>query len=84
MHAPTGPGRIRPASRPAPSQTPWSTTRPLSRAEQIDAATPATRNRVVGLLRAAAITVVVLGHWSIMAVDVDGGIMPHGILDDAP
>ncbi|MGY5764755.1 acyltransferase family protein [Brachybacterium sp. DNPG3] len=59
------------------------TTPSLSRAEQIDAATPASRNRVVDLLRAAAITVVVLGHWTIMAVDVDGGILPHGVLDGA-
>src|SRR5699024_2684024 len=41
------------------------------------------RNRVVDFLRAAAITVVVLGHWTIMAVDADGGILPHGVLDNA-
>ena len=35
----------------------------LSRAQRVDAATPASRNRVVDFLRAAAITVVVLGHW---------------------
>ncbi|HIT76437.1 MAG TPA: acyltransferase [Candidatus Avipropionibacterium avicola] len=55
----------------------------LSRAEQVDAATPASRNRVVDFLRAAAITVVVLGHWTIVAVD-DTGIHPHGVLDAAP
>ena len=55
----------------------------LSRAAQVDAATPETRNRVVDFLRAAAITVVVLGHWTIMAVDADGGILPHGVLDNA-
>lgn len=55
----------------------------LSRAEKVDAATPASRNRVVDFLRAAAITVVVLGHWTIIAVDADGGIMPHGVLDQA-
>ncbi|MDO5662588.1 MAG: acyltransferase [Brachybacterium sp.] len=54
-----------------------------SRAATIDAQTPASRNRVVDLLRAAAITVVVLGHWTIMAVSVDGGIQPHGVLDVA-
>lgn len=58
-------------------------TRPLSRAEQVDAATPDSRNRVVDFLRAAAITVVVLGHWTIMAVSVDGGLQPHGVLDQA-
>ena len=31
--------------------------------------------------RAAAITVVVLGHWTIVAVDAGGGISPHGVLD---
>ncbi|MGO3290311.1 acyltransferase family protein [Brachybacterium sp.] len=55
----------------------------LSRAEKVDAATPASRNRVVDFLRAAAITVVVLGHWTIIAVDADGGILPHGVLDGA-
>ena len=34
------------------------------------AATPASRNRVVDLLRAAAIVVVVLGHWLMAAVVV--------------
>ncbi|MFC0673869.1 acyltransferase family protein [Brachybacterium hainanense] len=57
--------------------------RELSRAEQVDAATPDSRNRVVDLLRAAAITVVVLGHWTIIAVSADGGIQPHGVLDRA-
>lgn len=55
----------------------------LSRAEKVDAATPDSRNRVVDFLRAAAITVVVLGHWTIIAVDPDGGIKPHGVLDGA-
>ncbi|EWS82560.1 hypothetical protein BF93_05850 [Brachybacterium phenoliresistens] len=54
-----------------------------SRAEQIHAATPSSRNRVVDLLRAVAITVVVLGHWTIIAVSADGGIQPHGVLDAA-
>lgn len=55
----------------------------LSRAEQVAAATPASRNRVIDFLRAAAITVVVLGHWTIVAVDPTG-IQPHGVLDNAP
>ena len=59
------------------------TTTRQSRAEKVDAATPASRNRVVDFLRAAAITVVVLGHWTIIAVDPDGGILPHGVLDGA-
>ncbi|HEX7351365.1 acyltransferase family protein [Brachybacterium sp.] len=59
------------------------TTSGLSRAQRIDAATPESRNRVVDFLRAAAITVVVLGHWTIIAVDADGGILPHGVLDGA-
>src|SRR5699024_9232150 len=61
---------------------PMTSTR-MSRAQQVDAATPETRNRVVDFLRAAAITVVVLGHWTIIAVDADGGILPHGVLDRA-
>lgn len=53
----------------------------MSRAEKIDAATPESRNRVVDFLRAAAITVVVLGHWTLAAVYADGGgILPHGAL----
>ena len=53
------------------------------RAAQVSAATPASRHRVVDFLRAAAITVVVLGHWTIVAVDPTG-IQPHGVLDNAP
>ena len=45
-----------------------------SRAERVDASTLASRNRVDVSLCAAAITVVVLGHWTIIAVDPDGGI----------
>lgn len=59
------------------------TTKHESRALRLDAETPESRNRVVDFLRAAAITVVVLGHWTIVAVDVDGGIQPHGVLDAA-
>ena len=54
----------------------------LSRAEKVHAATPDSRNRVVDFLRAAAITVVVLGHWTMAAVYADGGgILPHGALE---
>lgn len=53
----------------------------MGRAEKLDARTPDSRNRVVDFLRAAAITVVVLGHWTMVAVDVEGGIQPHGVLD---
>ncbi len=56
--------------------------RKISRAEKVHAATPASRNRVVDFLRAAAITVVVLGHWTMAAVYADGGgILPHGALE---
>ncbi len=49
-------------------------------------ATPASRNRVVDLLRGAAILVVVLGHWLMAAVYVDGsGELRRGdLLDLAP
>lgn len=61
-----------------------STTRTWSaRVAQVSAATPPTRHRVIDFLRAAAITVVVLGHWTIVAVGPDG-IQPHGVLDNAP
>ncbi|MDN6176708.1 MAG: acyltransferase [Brevibacterium sp.] len=55
----------------------------MAQAQKIDAATPASRNREVDFLRAAAITVVVLGHWTIIAVSSTGGIEPHGLLDEA-
>lgn len=51
-------------------------------AAKVEAATPPDRNRVVDLLRAAAIVVVVLGHWTIVAVDRQG-ISPHGVIDAA-
>lgn len=60
-----------------------TTSRLSSRAEQVAAATPASRHRVIDFLRGAAITVVVLGHWTIVAVD-PAGIQPHGVLDNAP
>lgn len=46
------------------------------------ATTPATRNRVVDLLRAGAIGIVVLGHWLIAAVVVrDGELVPGHLLE---
>lgn len=75
---------VTPSTAPGLRQTePVTSAEPLSRAERINAATPADRNRVVDFLRAAAITVVVLGHWTIVAVDADQGIQPHGLLDTA-
>lgn len=46
---------------------------------------PPERNRVVDLLRAAAILVVVLGHWLMAAVyvDADGGLHRGDLLDSA-
>ena len=46
----------------------------LAQARKVDEATPDTRSREVDFLRAAAITVVVLGHWTIIAVSATGGI----------
>jgi peptidoglycan/LPS O-acetylase OafA/YrhL len=46
--------------------------------ERIAAATPATRNRVVDLLRVAALSVVVLGHWLLAAVWIDDGELSTG------
>jgi hypothetical protein len=51
----------------------------------LDAATPPDRNRVVDLLRAAAILTVVLGHWLMAAVTVQGGeLVPNAVLNIAP
>ena len=53
----------------------------LSTVRALAAATPVTRNRVVDLLRAAAIVVVVLGHWLMAAVTVrDGALVPGHLL----
>ena len=50
----------------------------------VAAATPASRNRVVDLLRVAALTVVVLGHWLVAAVVVrDGRLDAGAVLDRA-
>ena len=54
------------------SWTSW-TTGASSRAAALAAATPAHRDRYVDLLRAVAIVVVVLGHWTVSAVTVDRG-----------
>ncbi len=57
----------------------------LATVRDLAAATPTTRNRVVDLLRAAAILVVVLGHWLVAAVTVrDGELVPGHLLDLAP
>lgn len=54
----------------------------LATVRTLAAATPATRNRVVDLLRAGAICVVVLGHWLIAAVVVrDGTLVPGHLLE---
>jgi hypothetical protein len=48
--------------------------------------TPADRNRVVDLLRAAALVVIVLGHWVMQGLFVDaaGGLHRQGLLGIAP
>jgi hypothetical protein len=57
----------------------------LATVRDLAAATPSTRNRVVDLLRAAAILVVVLGHWLVAAVTVrDGELVAGHLLDLAP
>ncbi|MFG3349154.1 acyltransferase [Streptomyces sp. NPDC048018] len=43
-------------------------------ARDLAAATPATRDRYVDLLRVASLAVVVLGHWLMAAVTADGGV----------
>ena len=54
-------------------------------ARDLAAATPAARNRVVDLLRAAAILVVVLGHWLLAAVVLrDGELVVGHLLELAP
>ena len=57
----------------------------LSAVRELASAAPATRNRVVDLLRAAAILVVVLGHWLMAAVQVrDGELVLGHLLALAP
>lgn len=56
-----------------------------SRAAALAAAAPPQRNRVVDFLRAASITVVVLGHWLMAAVWVeDGGAKASHLLALSP
>jgi fucose 4-O-acetylase-like acetyltransferase len=57
----------------------------LPRAATLAEQTPPERNRVVDLLRASAILVVVLGHWLMAAVyvDGDGGLHRGDLLDVA-
>lgn len=43
-------------------------------ARELAAATPATRDRYVDLLRVASLAVVVLGHWLMAAVSADGQV----------
>ncbi|MFE9043259.1 acyltransferase [Streptomyces sp. NPDC007818] len=43
-------------------------------ARELAAATPASRDRYVDLLRVASLTVVVLGHWLMAAVTADGQV----------
>jgi fucose 4-O-acetylase-like acetyltransferase len=55
-------------------------------AAQIDAATPADRNRYADALRLGSIAVVVLGHWllAVLTVSDDGGIAADHLLGVAP
>jgi hypothetical protein len=51
-----------------------------STVERIAEATPATRNRVVDLLRVAALGAVVIGHWTLAAVWLDDGALRTGAI----
>ncbi|MFD5395381.1 acyltransferase [Streptomyces sp. NPDC127097] len=63
---PTGPLRPRP-----PRRTPWQALH--TAVLRIDAATPAERDRAADVLRALAITGVVLGHWLVSGVVLQAG-----------
>lgn len=63
---PTGP--LRPLS---PRRTPWQ--RVHAAVLRLDAATPAGRDRAADVLRALAITGVVLGHWLVSGVVLQAG-----------
>ena len=52
----------------------------LATVRTLAASAPATRNRVVDLLRAGAICVVMLGHWLLAAVVVRDGSLVIGQL----
>ncbi len=53
---------------------------------QVVEATPASRDRYVDLLRALALTAVVLGHWLISVIEYDGDrrLTGHSALDSLP
>ena len=56
-----------------------------SRAEQLAAATPDTRNRYVDLLRIVSIAMVVLGHWLIAVLGFrDGTFVGENLLEIFP
>ncbi|MBW3615084.1 MAG: acyltransferase [Actinobacteria bacterium] len=61
---------------PAPAPAPVSP----RRAGELAASTPASRDRYVDFLRLAAIAVVVLGHWLMLAVDYRDGRLAGGNL----
>jgi hypothetical protein len=61
------------------------TTPRLRELRDLAAATPPQRARYVDLLRAAAITAVVVGHWLAVVVVADGrGLRGHTVLADLP
>lgn len=53
--------------------------------DDLAAATPASRDRLIDLVRGASIVVVVLGHWTMAAFvrDLDGGVRVRNILEVA-
>lgn len=52
----------------------------IDTSRDLAAATTENRNRVVDLLRAVSIAVVVIGHWTMAAVVIDGGLHAGNIL----
>ena len=58
----------------------------MASAQVLARSTPASRDRYVDLLRAAAIVVVILGHWLMAALSVDGGggLTGRNLLDVRP
>lgn len=52
-------------------------------ASALDAATPASRDRLIDLVRGASIVVVVLGHWTMAAFvrDLGGGVRLRNVLE---
>ena len=54
----------------------------IARAREMAEATPASRNRVVDLIRVVSILVVVFGHWLMAAITFEGGeIVPGHLLE---